>query len=169
MRTERAPTTALSGKNMSEDSLAMSMAIFAASYAVPQPDSVDDPGVRVSGGLFVGLADEGLFRKRGIADARTTKCRSPFCLDVRCRGRRSRTRLDTLQAPIHAPMAECGQPGGNWHWGYGRSSSCGNFARAQRLITARSQVCNPWNSCGVYATQGMNEGIRAVPPAVHKH
>ena len=44
MRTDRAPTTALSGKNMSEDSLAISTAIFAAPYAVLQPDSLDDPG-----------------------------------------------------------------------------------------------------------------------------
>ena len=77
MRTERAPTTAFSGKNISEDSLAISMAIFAASYAVPQRDSFDEPGAGVGGGLFLGLADdEGLFRKRGIADARTTKCKS---------------------------------------------------------------------------------------------
>ena len=44
MRTERAPTTALSGKHMSEDALAISTAIFAASYAVPQHDSSDGPG-----------------------------------------------------------------------------------------------------------------------------
>ena len=44
MRTERAPTTALSGKHISEDALAISTAIFAASYAVPQHDSPDDPG-----------------------------------------------------------------------------------------------------------------------------
>ena len=44
MRTESAPTTALRGKNISEDALAKSMAIFAASYAVPQCDSLDDPG-----------------------------------------------------------------------------------------------------------------------------
>ena len=55
------------------------MAIFAASYAVPQRDSFDEPGAGVGGGLFLGLADdEGLFRKRGIADARTTKCKSRF-------------------------------------------------------------------------------------------
>ena len=44
MRTASAPTTALSGKNISEDSLAISMAILAAPYAVIQPDSFDDPG-----------------------------------------------------------------------------------------------------------------------------
>ena len=53
MRTERAPTTALSGKNISEDSLATSTAILAVPYAVFQPDSPydvfqpdspDDPG-----------------------------------------------------------------------------------------------------------------------------
>lgn len=44
MRTDRAPTTALSGKNISDDSLAISMAILAAPYAVLQPDSFDDPG-----------------------------------------------------------------------------------------------------------------------------
>lgn len=43
MRTVRAPTTALSGKNISEDSLAISRAILAAPYAVLQPDSFDDP------------------------------------------------------------------------------------------------------------------------------
>jgi len=47
MRTARAPTTALSGKNISEDSLATSMAILAAPYAVLQPDSFDDPGPSV--------------------------------------------------------------------------------------------------------------------------
>ena len=44
MRIASAPTTALSGKNISEDSLAMSTAILAAPYAVLQPDSFDDPG-----------------------------------------------------------------------------------------------------------------------------
>jgi len=44
MRTESAPTTALSGKNISDDSLAISTAILAAPYAVLQPDSFDDPG-----------------------------------------------------------------------------------------------------------------------------
>ena len=44
MRTARAPTTALSGKNISEDSFAISTAILAAPYAVIQPDSLDDPG-----------------------------------------------------------------------------------------------------------------------------
>ena len=44
MRTESAPTTALSGKNISDDSLAISTAILAAPYAVLQPDSLDDPG-----------------------------------------------------------------------------------------------------------------------------
>ena len=43
MRTARAPTTALSGKNISEDSLAISTAILAAPYAVLQADSWDDP------------------------------------------------------------------------------------------------------------------------------
>ena len=43
MRTARAPTTALSGKNISEDSLAISTAILAAPYAVLQPDSSDVP------------------------------------------------------------------------------------------------------------------------------
>ena len=108
---------------MSEDSLAISMAIFAASYAVPQCDSLDDPGslravsmgsqggetmgegitlvdgasalgsstwgwvvvrpcsmgsttrrVGVHDGLSFGLIDdEAFFRKRCIANARTTK------------------------------------------------------------------------------------------------
>jgi len=44
MRTERAPTTALSGKNISEDSLAASTAILAVPYTVVQPDSLDGPG-----------------------------------------------------------------------------------------------------------------------------
>ena len=44
MRMASAPTTALSGKNISEDSLAISTAILAAPYAVIQPDSFDDPG-----------------------------------------------------------------------------------------------------------------------------
>ena len=44
MRTERAPTTALSGKNISDDALAISTAILAVPYAVFQTDSLDDPG-----------------------------------------------------------------------------------------------------------------------------
>ena len=44
MRTASAPTTALSGKNISEDSFTISTAILAAPYAVLQPDSLDDPG-----------------------------------------------------------------------------------------------------------------------------
>ena len=44
MRTARAPTTALSGKNISDDSLAISTAILAAPYAVLQPESFDGPG-----------------------------------------------------------------------------------------------------------------------------
>ena len=52
MRTERAPTTALSGKNISEEALAISTAIFAVPYAVFQADSLDDPGL--SGALSVG-------------------------------------------------------------------------------------------------------------------
>ena len=45
MRTVRAPTTALSGKNISEDSFAISTAILAAPYTVLQPDSLDDPAL----------------------------------------------------------------------------------------------------------------------------
>lgn len=44
MRTARAPTIALSGRNISEDSFAISTAILAPAYAVFQPDSPDDPG-----------------------------------------------------------------------------------------------------------------------------
>lgn len=44
MRTDRAPTTALSGKNISDDSFAISTAILAPAYAVFQPDSLDEPG-----------------------------------------------------------------------------------------------------------------------------
>ena len=44
MRTDSAPTTALGGKNISEDSFATSTAILAAPYAVLQRDSLDDPG-----------------------------------------------------------------------------------------------------------------------------
>jgi hypothetical protein len=43
MRTVRAPITALSGKNISEYSLAISTATLAAPYAVLQRDSFDDP------------------------------------------------------------------------------------------------------------------------------
>ena len=52
MRTVSAPITALSGKSMSEDSLATSTVILAAPYAVLQPDSLDDSGssLRTSGG-----------------------------------------------------------------------------------------------------------------------
>ena len=85
MKTERAPTTALRGKNISEDALAKSMAIFAAPYAVSQPDPLDDPGTdAMGGGVFFGPADdEGFFfRKRGIADA-TTKCIKGI-LPLRC-------------------------------------------------------------------------------------
>ena len=49
------PTTALSGKNISEDALAISTAILAAPYAVLQTDSVDDPDS--SGVLSVGSQD----------------------------------------------------------------------------------------------------------------
>ena len=55
MRTARAPTTALSGKNISEDSLATSTAILAAPYAVLQRDSLDDPGS--SGAVSEGSQD----------------------------------------------------------------------------------------------------------------
>ena len=44
MKTATAPTTALSGGNISEDSSATSTAILAAPYAVLQPDSLDDSG-----------------------------------------------------------------------------------------------------------------------------
>ena len=44
MRTERAPTTALSGRIISEEALAISTAILAAPYAAFQADSLDDPG-----------------------------------------------------------------------------------------------------------------------------
>ena len=64
MRTESAPTTALSGKNISEDALAISMAIFAASYAVPQRDSFDDRGSSIA--VSVGSRGGGAVRK-GIA------------------------------------------------------------------------------------------------------
>ena len=83
MKTERAPTTALRGKNISEDALAKSMAIFAAPYAVSQPDSLDDPGAdAVGAGVFVGPADdEGFFfRKRGIVDARTKRIKGTLLL-----------------------------------------------------------------------------------------
>ena len=101
MRTERAPTTALRGKNISEDALAISMAIFAASYAVPQCDSFDDPGAGVGGGLFVGLGDdEGFLRKRGIAGARITKCKSSSDVGCRCpRRSRPQSESDAEQAP----------------------------------------------------------------------
>lgn len=44
MRTERAPTTALSGKNISDDALVISTAILATPYAAFQAFSLDDPG-----------------------------------------------------------------------------------------------------------------------------
>ena len=56
MRTERAPTTALRGKSISDDSLAISTAILAAPYAVFQPDSFDDPGLL--GGVGVGMREK---------------------------------------------------------------------------------------------------------------
>ena len=40
IKTEMAPTTALRGRNISEDSLAISTAILAAAYAVCQPESL---------------------------------------------------------------------------------------------------------------------------------
>lgn len=55
MRTERAPTTALSGKHISDDSLVVSIAIFAAPYAAIQLDSFDDPDS--SGRVSVGSQD----------------------------------------------------------------------------------------------------------------
>ena len=57
MRTASAPTTALSGKNISEDSLAISTAILAAPYAVLQPDSSDDSGSSLP--MSEGSQDEG--------------------------------------------------------------------------------------------------------------
>ena len=44
MRTASAPTIALSGKNISEDSLATSTAILATPYAVFQLDYLEDSG-----------------------------------------------------------------------------------------------------------------------------
>jgi hypothetical protein len=68
MRTERAPTTALSGKHISEDSLAISTAIFAAPYAVLQPDSLDDPGS--SSAVSEGLEDgEAIDNARALDEA----------------------------------------------------------------------------------------------------
>ena len=55
MRTERAPTTAVSGKNKSEDALAISTAILAAPYAVFHADSPDDPGSLI--GVSMGSED----------------------------------------------------------------------------------------------------------------
>lgn len=50
--------TALTGGNISDDSLAISTAILAAPYAVLQPDSLDDSGsfIAVSAGSEVGDA-----------------------------------------------------------------------------------------------------------------
>ena len=58
------------------------MAIFAASYAVPQCDSLDGPGAGFGGGL---ADDEGSFRKRCIGDASVGV---PFRSEVGCRGQR---------------------------------------------------------------------------------
>ena len=67
-RTESAPTTALSGKNISEDALAISTAILAAPYAIVQHDSLDDPGS--SDGVSVGLQDgEAIARAMALEEA----------------------------------------------------------------------------------------------------
>ena len=154
---------------MSEDSLAISMAIFAASYAVPQCDSLDDPGslravfvgsqggeimgegitlvggastlgtsiwgwvvvrpcstgsttrgVGVRDGLFFGLTDdEAFFRKRCIADARTTKwstlllrCWALWSKDLDSCLTRSR-RPSKYKRPRHNGVAS--SAGKNWH------------------------------------------------------
>jgi len=57
MRTAKAPTTALSGKNISDDSFAISTAILAPAYAVLQPDCLDDPS---SPGAKSGESEESL-------------------------------------------------------------------------------------------------------------
>ena len=68
MRTESAPTTALSGKNISDDALAISTAILAAPYAVFQTDSLDDPGS--SGTVSVGSqAEEAMARAKALEAA----------------------------------------------------------------------------------------------------
>ena len=55
MRAERAAVTALSGGSISEESFAISTAIFAAPYAALQADSLDEPGS--SGAVSVELQD----------------------------------------------------------------------------------------------------------------
>ena len=60
VRTERAPTTALSGKNISEDAFATSTAILAIPYAVRQPDSLEDPGSLSMGSKALSAVSMGL-------------------------------------------------------------------------------------------------------------
>lgn len=74
MKTERAPKTALSGRSISEDSLAVSRAIFAAPYAVLQPDSLDDPDSL--GALSVGSQDGEAIDEAIIVDEATSDLKS---------------------------------------------------------------------------------------------
>ena len=68
MKTESAPTTALSGKNISDDALAISTVILAAPYAVFQTDCLDDPGSLSA--LSVGSQDgEAMARAMALDEA----------------------------------------------------------------------------------------------------
>src|ERR1700679_2396780 len=70
MRTSRVPTTALSGKNISEDALAISTAILAALYAVPQTASLEDPGSLSV--MFVGSQKEEAMERAIALDEATS-------------------------------------------------------------------------------------------------
>ena len=74
MRTERAPTTALSGKNISEDALAISTAILAVPYAAFQTDSFDDPGSL--GAVSVGSQEEEAMARAMALDTAASALRS---------------------------------------------------------------------------------------------
>ena len=74
MRTERAPTTALRGKNISEDALAISIAILAAPYAPFQTNSLDDPGSL--GAVSVGSQDGEAIERAMLLDEAAGDLRS---------------------------------------------------------------------------------------------
>ena len=72
MRTESATITAFSGGSISEESFAMSTAIFAAPYAAFQTDSLDDPGSL--GVTSVGLQDgEAIERAMALEEATSAR------------------------------------------------------------------------------------------------
>lgn len=76
MRTERATITPFSGGSRSEESFAMSMAIFAAPYAAFQTDSLDDPGSL--GAISVGSQDGEAIDRAMALDRAASALRSLF-------------------------------------------------------------------------------------------